>query len=577
MQAVASQAVATNGSYSFFMYSHADEATTLQNLPADASWADGSETMVSSSFEAVAATQATVSVLGPPQAPENGWLWPSRPDKTLPDGMRPYPASIRTTGATQLHAIVKNQTWDTCNSTFGPLIGPSLGTLEDVCDALAQNVANQITNCFSSGECTRADTLFSAGNGVAVSEDDINSWDSYETGGIYGYQEPIVYLKASYTRAYVFEPSAGDGSVIVTVQDPNNNPLTGANVLVDGALQPGTTDMNGQLTTAMLPAGLHEVEAQLYVGPTLPVKEPPALTAARIINLPSCSSQPLDTTQPCGVTGPVGPPTTCPNGWALTGECALDCPQGGCFGFLVPETCACFFTATPASCCFLDAERQVTVPAGSNAATTIRLCTDNCPNQAPSSACQSGLTGCPQPCLSNGDCDSGFFCSSGGTCALATSATVTILGQLYTTPGTSCTSPPPPQDTTVFPAMSVTCDPAVNPDGSLSTTRQPATNVMELGCADGHGGVGVVACWGNGVVGDPTINVGVQLLISDLYCGGSDNSTGSTVQGFSLLPGEGEGLAETACDSLNLACHAAGCSYNKITATVSVQAYDVRQ
>ena len=67
--------------------------------------------------------------------------------------------------------------------------------------------------------------------GISVSDDDI--WKTFETwrsGGSYGYNEPLAYAPTSFRHKYVWVKRASAGSLTVRVVDKDNNPLPMATV-----------------------------------------------------------------------------------------------------------------------------------------------------------------------------------------------------------------------------------------------------------------------------------------------------------------------------------------------------------
>ena len=363
MQGVGSQALNINGNYSWFMYSHADEEAVASDLSGDASWANGTEESVCSSFERLAASGAA----GPNS------LWPSTSAvQRVLDGMRQYQVPERTAAAYALNGQVYNQVYNQC-ITEGWYIDALQfilpGGPEEACNFLANNVANQLCNCFGFNHCADDSTAWqNPGTGVAVSPDDMRSWDAWDTQppGTYGYEEPMVYVPYMAVRVYEFQPLAGDGSLTVTVVDNTGAAMPGVNVLVDGVVA-GVTDPNGQFppvgaSPLTLNAGAHDVEAQFYAGPQLPTVPPPSVSAADISNLPACSPPPPPGSTACQTQGQF---PTCPVQWAL-GPCAYqNCADyEGCT--VVTTACACYPPAQPPpSCCFLDTVRQINIPANS--------------------------------------------------------------------------------------------------------------------------------------------------------------------------------------------------------------------
>lgn len=135
---------------------------------------------------------------------------------------------------------------------------------------------------------------------------------------------------------------------------------------------------------------------------------------------------------------------------------------------------------------------------------------------------------CGPPCLKDSDCSPNFICRN-GACEPRPSVTFRLAPISFaTTTDTDCNHPPVSQDPQVIAgldpsgALTLVCNPIVNPDGSLSTT--PQTTTQQVSCGDGHGAIVEVSCSGDGVVGDVVQQATLVVSISD-QCGTNTTNT----------------------------------------------------
>ncbi|MBV9498211.1 MAG: carboxypeptidase regulatory-like domain-containing protein [Acidobacteriaceae bacterium] len=241
LQRVASVADHTNidGHYRFFSYSRADE------LLSGSGWANGTVSTVCSSFDRLAAVNAGLS------------LHPTLQVPGVPDGMRQYSSEERTTGGNELFVADYNKVESKCNDSTD-----HIWFLQGLCDDLASNVANQVNNCFANDGCDDTSNAWqNPGVGIAVSPDDMLDWDTWHTGGTYGYNEPLVYQPKGYRHAYLWTASPGSGSLTIEVVDTNNHPFANATILVNTNAV-GTTNSSGTFDIPIIPAGTYDIGAQ---------------------------------------------------------------------------------------------------------------------------------------------------------------------------------------------------------------------------------------------------------------------------------------------------------------------------
>jgi len=152
-------------------------------------------------------------------------------------------------------------------------------------------------------------------------------------GGTYGYNEPAVCLATTFRHRYALQKRIDGGTLTVNVKDDQGLPVAGATVLVDEELA-GTTDSNGTVTMASVPAGPHQVKAQRYTGPSLPgVKL--QLTEDEILALPDCPARLM-----CKAV-------TCPSGWNGTEAYANVTLSTDANGPVISRVHACYPTSDP--------------------------------------------------------------------------------------------------------------------------------------------------------------------------------------------------------------------------------------
>jgi PKD domain-containing protein len=316
LQGVASAAAHTdiNSHYRFFHYSRADESLS------GSGWAAGTEATVCSSFDRLAAVRAGLP------------LHPTLKVPGVPDGMRQYLVDERVAAGNALYAQVSNDVGEACNPTvsgavvggagyllggpIGGVIGGVLGTA--YCERMIGHIANQVNNCFANDGCDDTGSAWrNPGTGVAVSPDDILDWDTWQKGGTYGYNEPLVYKPKGYRHAYAWAASPGSGAMTVKIVHPDHTPYPNATVLINtNAI--GTTDNNGIFQIPVLAAGDYEVGAQFdpCAQPghpntcTLPLEQ-----AAKVVTLPQGGSI---TVELILCAGPIvnGVVTSCPQAGA---------------------------------------------------------------------------------------------------------------------------------------------------------------------------------------------------------------------------------------------------------------------
>jgi hypothetical protein len=509
---VVDQAMIANSHYRFFMYSHADQVQTASTSDSADVWANGTQSTVCSSF-----VQRSALLAGVPLSPV------SSAAAHVKDGLRAYNVDERLVAANALYAISSNKVHDACSLSpgGGALLGGAIGlvggptgvvigavaglTAGETCNLLADNIANQNTNCFGNDQCDNGSPAWqNPGTGAAVSPEDILSWElpgANGQGGTWGYNEAAIYAEVSFRHKYAWVKPAGAGSLMVTVKDPNLNLVPGATVLVNDQVF-GTTNDQGVLRVDALPAGPYYVAAELNpctsVIPNLPPPPTPP-DASTIPTLPKCDSVNAGdiTVGACQRAAYFG--VGCPKNWldvstsypAGTVACVVD-PSGTTVPFgktQVPQRlCSCVQRAP--SCPVLhplqSGATPTTVVANVEDDVTIRLCNGGLQAQGGHEVPQS----CPQSCMLDSNCDSSQMCSGNLCAALPRKvqiASTSLDIQTYDNDlGVS------PSRNEFHPSFTETCDPAVN--GGMvhysvcEDTDEQVTFVLDATCIQGGDG-----------------------------------------------------------------------------------------
>jgi hypothetical protein len=146
----------------------------------------------------------------------------------------------------------------------------------------ANELADQVTNCFAVDYCTPPegeDQLYwrTPGPGQSVSPDDIiYSWDGPDTGGVYGYSEPLSFSDADFRLVHRWAVSEGTGELEGRVELDGSPVLDGtarAELLAPcsspncspEALLDATTDSTGSFHFDAVPEGTYLVRALLPI------------------------------------------------------------------------------------------------------------------------------------------------------------------------------------------------------------------------------------------------------------------------------------------------------------------------
>ena len=245
--------------YRLGAYSDAD-AMWNSIAPQDAGWAAGTRGMVCTSFIWGSLREAGVAIEG--DSLELTDIGGEKDGQTL-DGLYLYQADERLAAAewlySDMHSLVHDKIIDEAQTGLGSIIGSIVGNVVLSLDDVADDVANQLVNCFAFDDCRQEATdskrWREPGVGRAVSPQDILFWDAPSTGGVYGYNEEMVYRVGHYRRVYTWQPVEGEPvwNVNVTVlRDGEPEPF--ADVILDDN-EVKTTDANGMVTFGPLYPG----------------------------------------------------------------------------------------------------------------------------------------------------------------------------------------------------------------------------------------------------------------------------------------------------------------------------------
>ncbi len=129
---------------------------------------------------------------------------------------------------------------------------------------VAERTANQIVNCFASGDCDEFESTGwrNPGTGLTASPDDTQDWDR-----VYGEIQDMVFRPAQWVRVHKVAAIPGTGDISGQVVDPEGSPVEGAEVTVDvHGVAAVLTGADGQFEFDAIPAGLRQVRATKLIG-----------------------------------------------------------------------------------------------------------------------------------------------------------------------------------------------------------------------------------------------------------------------------------------------------------------------
>lgn len=298
LHAIADAAKLVDSHYRFSLYS---DATILGNIDPDApdwSRATGNRQPGQATVCSGLLRQAMV---GAGAAPDSDTLLPRPGDKRgdAPAGLFFYDEDERRAAAHALYshthnevqhrlallegevldAIDDNWWWVVPVATTIPLgivalteAGDTAELLEFVTDA-PDDIANQVVNCFASDDCAESAKDHQKwrfpGTGIAISPDDtLDHYDSPETGGTYGYHEPIIYRGKRHQPTFEWRAAAGSRTLRGRVLNGDTGQAQPAALVeVLGLGEPATvTGANGDFSIPAVPGPNIQVHASKFIG-----------------------------------------------------------------------------------------------------------------------------------------------------------------------------------------------------------------------------------------------------------------------------------------------------------------------
>jgi len=265
-----------NGHYRFYAYTDAAIATDPgRDAPGSLLWGGVNPKVatVCASFIWYALRTAGITMEGSLLEPEDVLLGAERDSKTM-DGLYLYTKLERRAAGETLFEGLKNLAFEKegflahLSEFLSGLFGPGNVT----------QIANQVTNCFGLDECAVGSKALwrHVADGRAVSPSNMLFWDSPAQGGVYGYNEPVIYRGEGYYRFSRWAPRADNGAVSGRVfyqgqLVPSASVKLTALELADGSIpdpnQPPpafielVTDANGAFQDPLLPAGHYAIAA----------------------------------------------------------------------------------------------------------------------------------------------------------------------------------------------------------------------------------------------------------------------------------------------------------------------------
>jgi hypothetical protein len=219
LHAAAEAAKNINGHYRLYAYS--DGAISEDpsynapvGVPARSSWAEETAATVCSTFIWTALRQVGIELEGSDLEDLDIEAGAER-DELTPEGMYYYTSEERYYGGLTLYDYIFAIAHET-SGFWGDL-------LTDASD----DIATQMVNCFAGDKCNAKDdktyfTQSAVPAGRTVSPDDILKWDSPETGGVYGYSEPLIYRPATYVPVTEWRATDGAGTITGQVLVPSD-------------------------------------------------------------------------------------------------------------------------------------------------------------------------------------------------------------------------------------------------------------------------------------------------------------------------------------------------------------------
>jgi hypothetical protein len=258
----AEEAKGINGHYRFFGYSQPDEVlATPVSLPS--TWADNTVGSVCSAFVWRSMKDAGFTLEGATVEPDDVEFRGAQVDSQTPDGLYVYTSAERATAAQFIY------------EELGEMVAKQVTDFEDVFVDAADDLGNQVVNCFGFDWCGETFSVPASvagcdpndqraqdspcwlnqgpGVGRAVSPDNMLNWDAAPTGP-YGYREDVHYAIGGYHRVFRWRADVGTGTLQGVVTD-NGIPQPLAPVILDGFDIVDFADTDGSYTMEAVPGG----------------------------------------------------------------------------------------------------------------------------------------------------------------------------------------------------------------------------------------------------------------------------------------------------------------------------------
>ena len=251
LRSAADAALGLNGHYRFFSYTNGATAEDPNfNGPAKTGWAKDTLATVCTTFIWTALRSVGINLEGPVLEIDDFKAGAER-DTSTPDGLYFYTEPERKAGAEWL--------WD----YYYNLAYEKAGWLGTLFTDAPSDVANEIVNCFANDTCKKDSVAWQTpGVGRSVSPDNIFFWDSPQTGGVYGYNEKLIYRQTGYRAETIWKPSEGVGTIEGQVL-LNGFPAPEASVTI--LTLELSTDQDGRFQDNLIPAGTYSINASKLV------------------------------------------------------------------------------------------------------------------------------------------------------------------------------------------------------------------------------------------------------------------------------------------------------------------------
>ena len=247
--------------YSFYSYTDPTTALTYR-APAESGWASGTWPSVCSSFiwyvarDRVQLESKTATV--------------SDKDLELEDRGRVEVRSGSGEGLYLYRADERRRAGDWLYERVYGIAAAKAGDVGVFLTDAADDIANQVVNAFALNSTEKdSNDWQNTSDAVAVSPDDMLSWDSVEAGGVYGFVEPLAFRPSRVEEYHInrWEKFDRTSSVTVETQGPQGRSEAGVSVLAGD--KRGTSDAGGRFIIERVPRGYHTFSASKAISGVL--------------------------------------------------------------------------------------------------------------------------------------------------------------------------------------------------------------------------------------------------------------------------------------------------------------------